>query len=544
VRYPVNVGLDWIGLLITIVASGVLGGVVVNRRFSNWSLQYRLLAVLIPTGWALLALSWTAHVLFAPNHWWNQARLAPLFGLRYGYSLYYPSDAGPVLDVVYGPIAYLAYFPSLLAHLPIPALLIGSTAASLYYFLPVAWIFMSGQFRRREGRALGLFLLIIFAFWTISSPPLQYSCFNIHADAPALGFGAIASALLMRTNESRQPVCLRVLAALFTVLAIFSKQSTIFLVPVLLCFIWITDGRRASLEFAIGIAILSALAFGFFSTLYSPRVLYFNLYSYPSRLLFFDDSGHMQLSNETGMLHSAKVLYRAGLNLWEYSRWIIPPLAVCYLIELQANHLLKCKPREWLRKNRWAVFHFVALGGLPMAVLFGAKVGGDVNNFSLHLYFGLIGLLLFFGHLVLKRDSFSRLMVAVCVSLAAVVILTPIRSSMHVTNILKALRGIEAEQVYQYAKEHPGEVYFSFFPLPILLAEGRMYHFEYSIFAREIGGAPITQSHFLRYIPAHPKYVQRESGSSPISKYMPRFSCETMQPGISGLTFYADCSIP
>lgn len=263
-----------IGLLIVIVAWGVFSGIVVNRRFSNWSLHYRLLAILLPAGSSLLALSWTCNVLRVTDFHWNQARLAPLFGLRYGYSLYYPPEAGPVLGAIYGPISYLAYFPSLLAHSPIPALLIGSTVASLYYFVPVALIFTSGRFRRQEALAVGLFLLIVFGFWTIESPALHYSCFNIHADAPALGFGTVACLLLMRTNESRQPVRLRVLSALFTVLAIFSKQSLLFLVPALLCFIWITDGRRPALQFAIGIAALSAVSIGLLSAFFRTRSLF------------------------------------------------------------------------------------------------------------------------------------------------------------------------------------------------------------------------------------------------------------------------------
>src|SRR5262249_32960010 len=147
------------GVLVVLLLWAVVGYFAVRRRFSGWDSHFKRLAATLPGGLLFLAILWTCCVFYEPENYWNQARLAPLFSLRYGYHLYYPAEEGPVTGAIYGPISYFAYFPSLVASSPIPALLIGSVTASIYYFVPAAWVFLSGPFRRREARAVGLFLV-------------------------------------------------------------------------------------------------------------------------------------------------------------------------------------------------------------------------------------------------------------------------------------------------------------------------------------------------------------------------------------------------
>lgn len=528
-----------IGLLAVLSIAGAFSGFLVYRRLRAWPFHYRIVAAVLPFALCLLGWSWTCEVLRVTDLDWNQARLAPLIGLKYGYSLYYPAEDGPVMGAIYGPISYFAYFPSLLAATPVPALLIGSVAASLYFFAPVAWIFTSGRFRRKQSLSLGLLLFTLFGLWTIQNAALRYTAFGIHADAPALGFGAAACALLMKRNESRRPVLFLVLAALSTVLAISSKQSIGFVVPIFLCFLWAADGKRSALQFAAALAVLGLAAFGLFSFLFSARALYFNMFAFPSHHGF--GGGSMQIP-DGGIAAAVKTLIEVGLRLWSYSRWILLPAALCYILELRSlKGSVKSGAREWIRHNRWVLFHLVALGAFPISVIFGAKVGGDINAFSLHLYFSLIGLLLLTAQFVLEHENLARPALALCL-LAGLALLPTDLASLDVRTLTANLWTSNTEQVYQYEKVHPGETYFAAFTLPVLMAEGRMYHFEYGVFDRDLGQARVSQEHFMRFVPPRMKYLQRKKENSPVTSYLPEFSCPATLPEFSAVfSFYSEC---
>lgn len=527
-----------IGLLCAIAVLGIVVGVFVRRRVADWPSHYRLLATLAAGGLFFLAVLFVCRWLKVSDFDWNQARLAPLFGLRYGYSLYYTAENGPVTGAIYGPISYLAYFPSLIAHTPLPALLIGSVTATLYYFAPVIWVFLSGQFRRREGRLIGLVLILIFGIWTIGNPALSYSGFDIHADAPALGLGAAACALLMRKNDSlgKRRFLYLFFSALLVVLAVYSKQSVIFLLPALACFVWIVDGRRSALFYAAALGFLMLAMFGVFATLFNAHALIFNLYGFPSHQGF--GKGYMRFPNRD-LSSAVAIILQTARRLWDYGDWVLILLALCYVVEFHL-HSTKIVLYEWLRRNRWTVFHFAAIAGLPASILFGAKVGGDTNAFSLFLYFGAIGLLLFMGHLALEHSRLARPMVAACIILV-VALIPAAMISIDVPTLIRDMHASHTERVYEYEKKHPGETYFAFFPLPTLMAERRLYHFEYGVFDRELGGARVSNTHFFRYVPPDAKYVQRYPQNSPIVEYLPDFTCKAAQPAFDGLVLYEKC---
>jgi hypothetical protein len=528
------------GVMFPILFAAVAGGTAAWRRCAAWEPHFRILAAMLPGGLLFVAMIWICAVLSAPENYWNQARLAPLFSLRYGYHLYYPPGEGPVTGAIYGPISYLAYFPSLAASSPIPSLLIGSMTASIYYFAPAAWIFLSGMFRQGEARIVGLSLFILFGLWTIGTQPLFACSFNIHADAPALGFAAIACGLLMRETKSQLPVWLLALSAIFIGLSIFSKQSLVFLAPTLVCFVWFTSGRRSALQFAALMAATFTAMLAVFCILFSARALYFNLYAFPSNQ-GFGHKGVMQIPSRTAASVIETFIW-AGQDLWTYCRWPIFALGVCSVIEISMNHPKQFVLREWLSRNRWTVFQFVALAGLPFAWLFHAKVGGNVNNLAVHLYFCIIGLLLFCGHLILRHPTVARPVVAAYLILAATFI-PAVFEAPHFVGLIRSPWTSRTEQVYEYTRRHPGETFFSWYPLPVLMAEGRMDHFEYGVFDRALGLAPITEDHFLKFIPPHMKYL---SGiyelDGPISKYLPSFRCPVQLPGFPDMLVYAECA--
>jgi len=59
----------------------------------------------------------------------------------------------------------------------------------------------------------------------------------------------------------------------------------------------------------------------------------------------------------------------------------------------------------------------------------------------------------------------------------------------------------QQELAYQYAKKNPGQVYYPWNTLSTLLAEGRVYHFEYGLQDRELAATRSPTLHFRRFVP-------------------------------------------
>ena len=65
----------------------------------------------------------------------------------------------------------------------------------------------------------------------------------------------------------------------------------------------------------------------------------------------------------------------------------------------------------------------------------------------------------------------------------------------------------EQAAALRYIEQHPGDAYFPWNPLEHLAAEGRLYHFEYGVFDRDLAGYPLTADHFRRHIPEDPRLI-------------------------------------
>ena len=131
---------------------------------------------------------------------------------------------------------------------------------------------------------------------------------------------------------------------------------------------------------------------------------------------------------------------------------------------------------------------------------------GSVNNF-ITTYFLLAAVLL----LVLERargaGSFAALTRrALTVSAVALVLLT-VPQQAYFFRDFAGLRQTREEQVACFLRRHPGEAYFPWNPLAHLLAEGRLYHFAYGLFDRDLGGFRVEADHLKRFVPAGCRYV-------------------------------------
>jgi hypothetical protein len=65
----------------------------------------------------------------------------------------------------------------------------------------------------------------------------------------------------------------------------------------------------------------------------------------------------------------------------------------------------------------------------------------------------------------------------------------------------------ESKQAERFLRAHPGEAYLPWNPLEHLAVDGKLYHFEYGVYDRDLAGRTLTESHFRRYIPEHPRLI-------------------------------------
>jgi hypothetical protein len=459
--------------------------IVLLRRLHDWPVLDRLLVGLVPVALGVMVAEAVAYVTLAPYFLWNDARLAPLIALTRGYDLYYGPDEGPILDTVYPPFAYLAYFPAVWAGTPKSAVATAAVVSPCLFFLPVLWLLGQGGTGTERARHWG-FALVAFAFFAMLAivlRPLHLAFAQVHADAPALGFAAIACALLLSPYRERGFV--PALGALVAVLAVAAKQTMLPLLAALP--IWfllagrVGDGLRLAawlLLAGAGMAITLAAVFG-------PGVLYFNVVQVMS--------GHAW----KGKFPSN--LFVVGLELLAYCA----PVLV-----LEVGYALASRKRggpwsAWLADHSWTLLTLIALMLAPTSLLGRVKIGGDDNTLAPTLYFLLLSASLLLRDL-LERASLPGWRTAAGVLAGAVIFLGCLRTipwQVNYFRVLAAAPPTEQDIAFAYIQQQPGEVYFPNFPLAHLFGEGKLYHYDYGIIDRENGGFAVDRAQYLAHIP-------------------------------------------
>ncbi|MBD2004211.1 MULTISPECIES: hypothetical protein [Cyanophyceae] len=179
---------------------------------------------------------------------------------------------------------------------------------------------------------------------------------------------------------------------------------------------------------------------------------------------------------------------------------------------------------------------------MPLSVLHRAKLGGDVNAYSLTTYFlcaasSLMLLKSVVGADTKKLQQFSKLLVA---ALCLAFIFT---KSFNIKNLdyqFSNLLNNPQEVAYNFSKKHPGEGYFPWNPLSTLMAEGKLYHFAFGLLDRERAGFKVNEEHFRRYIPDQIKLIAfpKSAQDKDTLKYLPEFSQQIIVDELPGWNVY------
>ena len=244
--------------------SCLVGGILClrGRGRSNFS---RLALLLLPSMAFIVIWNWYFSLVIEPIYpFFSADRLAPSVAMTHGYRLYYPADRGPVNGWIYPPAAPFAYLPITLAADPPMTVLAGCCLSLLFYFGPLIGLLAFEVRRGRLKAELAFLLFTAFAVLSNRLVSLHMVSTMAHADAPALGLGALALGLVGRIRGDRLGTT-GVGAIVAATCASFSKQTQapLLLMPAL----WVTATggiwpglKSLGITAALGLAVLVPLA--------------------------------------------------------------------------------------------------------------------------------------------------------------------------------------------------------------------------------------------------------------------------------------------
>jgi len=410
---------------------------------------------------------------------YNDMRAAPSFGLVAGHPIYQKEVTGPLFCVIYGPLSYLFYTPLFLLKGPSAVFLAGSCLSFLLYCLPLFHFLQ--RLRREAASSPAQMALLLFPFllFTLYAAPLRISATAIRADAPALGFGGLACTILFFHDSSRRwrdPL----LCALCSVLAVGSKQNMLPLVLALAVSAALVHGRVFCARYLLGLLSWGLLTIPVLTLLYGDlSAVVLNSWVAPSRIRL-----------DWKMLPTAAhALYREFLPLL-----------------LAGGAALVILGTRTLKSIRPLPFLAAVIALLPPSLLGRVITGGGDNALAPALYFGLLTLVAG-AYLAATGRPKVRPQLTALAGLFCLLLIPPLARNFQPSFVRQMLHPSSSQIVFEYARRHPGEIYFPFHQTSVFLAERRFYHGEWGVGDYLLANIPISKEQILRYIPSTARYV-------------------------------------
>jgi hypothetical protein len=163
--------------------------------------------------------------------------------------------------------------------------------------------------------------------------------------------------------------------------------------------------------------------------------------------------------------------------------------------------------RQWVRENPWTLPFLVALCMVPTSLVGRTVLGGAINSYhTLYYLIAAVGLSLVQSTIKGMAEPGRRIPgLLLFVSLAAVACQPP--ASFKYLRQLPRIWDNPQQRAYEFVRAHPGQAYFPWHPMAGLLAEGRLYHFQYGVIDRMVAGFAPSREHFRAHIPANLRFV-------------------------------------
>ncbi len=509
-------GAGLLALALTALSGGVLAWSW-RDAMRTWSTLDRIGGLVVVPGLLAFWSSVVGAVAGAPTLDWNGARLAPTVAIVHGYALYYPEASGPMLSTVYGPLAPFAFLPAALCTTPTPALLTAAAINVAFVVLPLLWFIRRA---RSAHRTSGLLAVVV---WLGACAALAQTRAGdmwltmIHPDAPALGLGLLACGALWTGDREPTPRRLHAVAVLAT-LACGMKQVILPLPAALGLLVWATRGRRACVEYVRALVASAAVVAGSVLVLGGPAAAIFNAMTIAT--------------HQPWIRPGIAGLEEGGLLLL---RAMAESLAILALAAIADRGIAR----------PWTAPVVVAIALVPTGVLGAVKMGGDQNSFySLYFAAAAAASMLAWNGGAASSPAWRRAFRVACYLYCTVNVALAGRAGRY-----DAWRGGGSpfananQQAYDYLRRHPGEAYFPWHPLAGLLAEGRLYHFDFAAFDRWLAGFPPTREHVLAYVPAGMRGIA--STRRPwLLTYFPEYTRESTLPDLPGWRVFVPAERP
>ncbi|MGA3040720.1 MAG: hypothetical protein ABSF54_08035 [Bryobacteraceae bacterium] len=434
-----------------------------------------------------LAVEAGAGILNAPSFVWNELRLARSVALLHGFSLYVDRYAtGPVIGTLHTPVSHCLYLAVAGLHSPTYLLLAGSLLSLLLTCVPLVWVLRRASQGNRD-RLLGATAAFLFCgFLIMQAPGTFHTATMIHTDAAALAFGALACGVFC--NPRKAITAPQVwLAGVGGVLAVGSKQT---MAPILLAvalFLGVSAGGRLLAQFGAAVLAGGAILFAAIVAFVPAHAFLFNTITL---------AAHRPLKGE--YIELLVQYYREGKQ--DALPALFPLLLIAGCRWIAAPH--KPDLREFARANRWLAFALAAAALTPVAVKAMVTAGSDVNHLGAVLYFLFVAAGLAIEQCIADPgNSWLRGIGWMCAALGILVSIAP-GTLLTLPSRLRDFRQNASETALGYELRHPGRAYFPCHPMASLLSEGKVYHVDYSVNDREIGGYPLTAHQYAAGLPS------------------------------------------
>lgn len=409
--------------------------------------------------------------------WWGE-RLSFSAGMLRGFDLYPLAHSGVITGDVYG--VMLAPFFALAALAPsVTGKLVAGQLSSLLVMLVPLGVLVR-RVTREQSAPLARWLagMVVLAGMLAWLPATNYQLTAIAADAPCLGFGMSAYAVL---TGARRPCYGRVAgAAAFVALATLTKPNGAFMACALALIVLYRGG------------LVKALAFGSLYAVFTVVLGFLLIHVTGTTFagVWFDD---VVVPSSQMVSHSLRLIVRGIAKL------TLPMFA---LLAGTAFSIWLARRKQERGAFSWPVegleLWVIACVLVPISYLGRAKVGGDVNSFHAH-YFAIAGTALTWIH-VLGRAECRPFRVAGCVLLALLV------APFGAGNPWSGLSDNTHERVFAYLRAH-GDAYFPWHTLATLEATGMYFHNSDGVYSRSLAGRAPTREEFMAHAPARPAFI-------------------------------------
>lgn len=511
-------------LFYCIVTVTFLAGAVLALKWKGQAAAARCIAFALPALAVVLAAAVLMELLESFFRPFNDGRLGSAASLLHGYKLYYRLDEGPILGLMYSPLAALMYLPATMASTPVAAVACGEFLTIAYYFGPVIVVIVGEARRGCVGRVVTSLVLVSFGLMTLALRTLSGPAFWIHADAPALGFTASACAWL---HFQKHPARLvdALAPAFLAVAAVLSKQVAVpILAAVPVCTL-ILHGRRAFVQslFAIGIAMLTSGAV--IVSVFDSEAFMLNVIYIPAHHTWKGAPLDALKNGVTSLAEACLLPF-----------WIVVACTLSTSGTNQQQDAGTTRPA-----SRWRIWLVVAGLMTPTSVLGWVKIGADVNALAYTVYFLAVAAHLRLVHICSPHCEPQLHRKPQAAGEFAVLLLSVSLSLWIFPEVLSRLPSLIArfpenpERIgFEFAKRHPGEVYFPFNPLITLMSEGRAYHFSDGLWIRELAKVSASQKHIHSFVPERMRIIAYTQSDDHSRKYFPEFSKAISVDGLRG----------